>query len=118
MTVITSGIRTCPISRMELAILTDIVMGMPIQNMMRMYCTAWSRIRSACEFPISIRESTCLGKTTQTRTYGMNAASPAASLKRKACCIPSLFSAPKNWVMKMPPDMQMALRNTMKINNT
>ena len=48
----------------------------------------------------------------------MNAAIPAISLKRNAWPMPSLSFAPKNWVMNMPPDMQMALTNTMNTNST
>ena len=47
LTVTINGILTCPRSLRELAMLTEIIMGRPAKNMMRMYFTASSRISSA-----------------------------------------------------------------------
>ena len=109
-----SGIFTCPISRSDVAIHTDMVYGIPIKNMMCMYFTASFKIRSACVLPINIRDMTARGKTIVTRKYGTNAANPITSLKRNACPMPSRSPAPKNCVMKMPPVIQTVLRKTIK----
>ena len=39
-------------------------------------------------------------------------------MKRNAWPMPRASPAPKYWVMNMPPDMQMALMNTMNTNST
>ena len=108
---------TLPVSRSDDAIHIETVICRPMKNMILMYSTPWSRIADASVFPMTISDSTCLGKTMQTRKYGMNAARPAISLNLNACFIPFGSSAPKNCVRYMPPDMQMVFRNIMKTNS-
>ena len=117
-TVTASGILTSPMSRSELAMHIENVIGMPMKNMMLMYFTASSSIGSASVLPISISESTSRGNTRHTSRNGMNAANPITSLKRKACFIPPASPAPKNWVMNIPPDIHIALIYTINTNST
>ena len=112
----TSGALTLPISLNELAMLTDSVIRGPIKNIMRIYLTASSRISGAWLFPISISDNTCLGKTRQTKKYGINADNPINTLNTNACCIPALSFAPKNCVKKIPPAMVIVFTKTIKIN--
>ena len=54
-TEMTSGTRTCPMSLSEEEIIADTSHGSPMKPTIRMYFTPSSRIRSAWEFPATIR---------------------------------------------------------------